>query len=283
MLSASSGSTSAARRSSASPSTRAHPSTVLAEDRVPTPDGGDGLVDVLLELARRARRPTPRPIGVGVPGPRRSGRHPAHGSAPAPHAATCRSPQLLDASARACPPSSTTTPTATPWPSTPPARRPGSTRRSSSPSAPASAPGSSPAGGCCTAPTASPASPGHMVVDPNGPPCPCGKRGCWERFASGTGLGRLARDAASGGRLDAAVALAGGDPGGGARRARHRVGAGRRRRVAGRARRAGALDRARARQPRQRARPGRHRDRRRAGRGGRPAACPRCGAASPTW
>ena len=51
-----------------------------------------------------------------------------------------------------------------------------------------------------------------MVVDPNGPPCPCGKRGCWERFASGTGLGRLARDAASGGRLDAAVALAGGDP-----------------------------------------------------------------------
>ena len=54
--------------------------------------------------------------------------------------------------------------------------------------------------------------PGHMVVDPNGPPCPCGKHGCWERFASGTGLGRLARDAASGGRLDAAVALAGGDP-----------------------------------------------------------------------
>lgn len=55
---------------------------------------------------------------------------------------------------------------------------------------------------------------GHMVVDPNGPPCPCGKRGCWERFASGTGLGRLARDAAHGGRLEAAVALAGGDPDG---------------------------------------------------------------------
>lgn len=53
--------------------------------------------------------------------------------------------------------------------------------------------------------------PGHMVVDPDGPPCPCGKRGCWERFASGSGLGRLARDAAFGGRLDAAVALAGGD------------------------------------------------------------------------
>ncbi len=54
--------------------------------------------------------------------------------------------------------------------------------------------------------------PGHMVMDPTGPPCPCGKRGCWERFASGTGLGRLARDAAHGGRLDAVVALAGGDP-----------------------------------------------------------------------
>ncbi len=22
---------------------------------------------------------------------------------------------------------------------------------------------------------------GHMVVDPTGPPCPCGRRGCWER------------------------------------------------------------------------------------------------------
>jgi glucokinase len=53
---------------------------------------------------------------------------------------------------------------------------------------------------------------GHMVIDANGPPCPCGKRGCWERFASGTGLGRLARDAANAGRLDAAVELAGGDP-----------------------------------------------------------------------
>lgn len=54
--------------------------------------------------------------------------------------------------------------------------------------------------------------PGHMVVDRNGPPCPCGGRGCWERFASGSGLGRLARDAALGGRLGAAMALAGGDP-----------------------------------------------------------------------
>lgn len=42
---------------------------------------------------------------------------------------------------------------------------------------------------------------GHMVVDPDGPPCPCGRRGCWERYASGSGLAMLARAAAVGGRL----------------------------------------------------------------------------------
>jgi glucokinase len=52
---------------------------------------------------------------------------------------------------------------------------------------------------------------GHMVVDPNGPVCPCGKRGCWERFASGSGLGRMAREAAHAGRLEEVVNLAGGD------------------------------------------------------------------------
>jgi len=53
---------------------------------------------------------------------------------------------------------------------------------------------------------------GHMVVDPSGPSCPCGKRGCWERFASGSGLGRLAREAAHAGRLDAVLRRRGGDP-----------------------------------------------------------------------
>jgi len=52
---------------------------------------------------------------------------------------------------------------------------------------------------------------GHMVVDPAGPACPCGRRGCWERFASGAGLGELAREAAMAGRLGAVVALTG-DP-----------------------------------------------------------------------
>ena len=53
---------------------------------------------------------------------------------------------------------------------------------------------------------------GHMVVDPNGPPCPCGKRGCWERFASGSGLGRLAREGAQARPASRMVELAGGDP-----------------------------------------------------------------------
>lgn len=53
--------------------------------------------------------------------------------------------------------------------------------------------------------------PGHMVVDPDGPRCPCGRRGCWERYASGSGLGRLAREAAEAGEAPRLVELAGGD------------------------------------------------------------------------
>lgn len=53
---------------------------------------------------------------------------------------------------------------------------------------------------------------GHMVVDPQGPPCVCGRRGCWERYASGAGLARLAREAAVGGRTARVLELAGGDP-----------------------------------------------------------------------
>jgi len=26
---------------------------------------------------------------------------------------------------------------------------------------------------------------GHIVIDPAGPPCGCGNRGCWEQLASG--------------------------------------------------------------------------------------------------
>lgn len=35
---------------------------------------------------------------------------------------------------------------------------------------------------------------GHMQVVPGGHPCPCGNRGCWERYASGDALVRAARE-----------------------------------------------------------------------------------------
>ncbi|MCU4184094.1 ROK family protein [Acidiferrimicrobium sp. IK] len=53
---------------------------------------------------------------------------------------------------------------------------------------------------------------GHMVIDPHGPLCPCGKQGCWERYASGSGLGQLGREAALGHRAPGVLARAGGDP-----------------------------------------------------------------------
>lgn len=52
---------------------------------------------------------------------------------------------------------------------------------------------------------------GHMLIDPVGPVCPCGRRGCWERFASGSALGRLGREAAAAGRTGAILALVDGD------------------------------------------------------------------------
>ena len=39
---------------------------------------------------------------------------------------------------------------------------------------------------------------GHVVVDPSGPECPCGRRGCWERFAFGE-WSRSSRPRAGGG------------------------------------------------------------------------------------
>lgn len=36
---------------------------------------------------------------------------------------------------------------------------------------------------------------GHLALDPLGPPCNCGRRGCSEVLASGTALGRLVREA----------------------------------------------------------------------------------------
>jgi glucokinase len=53
---------------------------------------------------------------------------------------------------------------------------------------------------------------GHMVVEAKGAPCQCGGHGCWERYASGGGLGRMTRVAARAGQFPKLVARAGGDP-----------------------------------------------------------------------
>jgi glucokinase len=37
---------------------------------------------------------------------------------------------------------------------------------------------------------------GHIVLEPGGPVCGCGNRGCWETVASGRAIGRLGREAA---------------------------------------------------------------------------------------
>ncbi len=50
---------------------------------------------------------------------------------------------------------------------------------------------------------------GHMIIDMSGPEHLTGARGPWELYASGTGLGRLARGAAARGDFDSAIAEAG--------------------------------------------------------------------------
>lgn len=54
---------------------------------------------------------------------------------------------------------------------------------------------------------------GHQLLDPDGPPCYCGGRGCWESLCSGTAIGLAAREnimkSPTAGR--ALLALSGGD------------------------------------------------------------------------
>ncbi len=53
--------------------------------------------------------------------------------------------------------------------------------------------------------------PGHMLIDPNGHRCACGRKGCWETVSSGAGLVNLAGELIDQGRGERFVALAGGD------------------------------------------------------------------------
>jgi len=53
---------------------------------------------------------------------------------------------------------------------------------------------------------------GHFTVDRHGPMCACGERGHWEAIASGSALGRMARELVAGGTGVAILMRADGDP-----------------------------------------------------------------------
>lgn len=53
---------------------------------------------------------------------------------------------------------------------------------------------------------------GHVVLEPDGPPCNCGNRGCLEALVSGTAIARQAREAISAGRETSIEHLAETDP-----------------------------------------------------------------------
>lgn len=53
---------------------------------------------------------------------------------------------------------------------------------------------------------------GHIVVDPDGPVCGCGNRGCLEALASGTRLGRMAEERVAEHHDSAVYSLAGEEP-----------------------------------------------------------------------
>ena len=53
---------------------------------------------------------------------------------------------------------------------------------------------------------------GHIIVDPDGPPCGCGNRGCWEQVASGLAIARAGRRAVADEPGSTIARLAGGDP-----------------------------------------------------------------------
>ena len=53
---------------------------------------------------------------------------------------------------------------------------------------------------------------GHMTVEPEGPPCGCGNRGCVEQYASATAVVRMAKEAIADGRAPGLAKAASSDP-----------------------------------------------------------------------
>lgn len=188
------------------------PATLLAEMRVPTPEGGAGLVDAIVELIGDLDAEVGAPVGLGVGVPGLVDRHGVlHMGPHLRHLADVPLASMLrDASGL------------------PTAVDNDANCHALAEQKAGAAVGASDAlvvtlgtgigagiiagGAVLHGANGFAGEPGHMIVEPNGPPCPCGQRGCWERFASGTGLGRLARDSAQANRLDGVVARAGGDP-----------------------------------------------------------------------
>ena len=189
----------------------ARPSEILGEHRVPTPPGGEGLVDVLAEVVD-ALVPTvgaPAAIGVGVPGlvdrdgTLRVGAH-LRKLSNVPFRSLLGDrvgvPVAVDNDANCAAVAEHRGGAAV-----------GATEAIVVTFGTGIGAGVITGGQLLLGANGFAGEPGHMIVDPNGPPCPCGRRGCWEQYASGNGLARLAREAALGGRLNAVVDLAGGD------------------------------------------------------------------------
>jgi glucokinase len=53
---------------------------------------------------------------------------------------------------------------------------------------------------------------GHIIVEPGGPLCGCGNRGCWEQVAAGRAIDRMGREEAREQKHSILRRLAGGDP-----------------------------------------------------------------------
>jgi glucokinase len=187
----------------------ADPSTVLAEHRVATPDGGAGLVEGVAEVVTRidAQVGAPAALGIGVPGlvdrqgVLRVGPHLRHlTEEPLAERLSerCGLPTVADNDANCAALAE---------------HRVGAARGVTEALVVTLGTGIGAGivsgGGLHHGANGFAGEPGHMVVQPGGAPCVCGNRGCWEQYASGSALGRLAREAAASGRLATAVGLAG--------------------------------------------------------------------------
>ena len=185
------------------------PSAVLAEHRVATPDGGAGLVDGVAEVVSRidAEVGAPAALGVGVPGlVDRQGvlhvgphlRHLAEVPLAAHLTDRCGLATVVDNDANCAALAE---------------HRGGAARGTAEALVVTLGTGIGAGiisrGELLHGANGFAGEPGHMVVEPGGVPCACGNHGCWEQYASGSALGRLAREAAAAGRLATAVELAG--------------------------------------------------------------------------